>query len=242
MTTSKRRLGGALSIALLAVALTACGGSTPSASTAVGSPSPVTTPRPSVAPETSPSASPSAGAVATPGASLATTGRIEVPEHKIALTLPDRWTRVDLSAGDMDAIMEAAGNVDPALAQQYSAQIQALISSGLAVFAFGPDPAAGTNLNVMAIPGAGLSLDLLEQMNSAQIKALAGDDVVAERVTLPAGDAVHYRYELTAQGMPAGTSIDQYLMVAGSKQLVVTVTNATEAEATAIANSIEVLD
>lgn len=242
MTTSQRRLGGALAITLLSSALVACGGATASATLTAGSPSPVTTPAPSVAPETSPSTSPSADAGATPGASMATTGRIEVPEHKIALTLPDGWTRVDLSAGDMDAIMEAAGNVDPALAQQYSAQIQALIASGLAVFAFGPDPAAGTNLNVMAIPGAGLSLDLLEQMNSAQIKALAGDDVVTERITLPAGDAVHYRYELTAQGMPAGTSIDQYLMVAGSKQLVVTVTNASTAEATAIANSIEVLD
>jgi len=42
--------------------------------------------------------------------------------------------------------------------------------------------------------------------------------------------------------MPAGTSIDQYLMLAGQNQLIVTATNATEAEAKAIADSVEVLD
>ena len=44
------------------------------------------------------------------------------------------------------------------------------------------------------------------------------------------------------QGVPAGTSVDQYLLLAGANQLVVTVSNATETEGAAIANSIEVLD
>jgi hypothetical protein len=228
MTMPMRRLGGALSITFLSIAISACGGSTPSAA--------LTTDPPAVATPTAASAA----TPATPGASIATTGRIEVKEQGFAVTLPDGWTRVDLSAADMGAIMEAAGNVDPALAEQYNAQIQAMLASGLAVYAFGPDPA--TNVNVMAIPGAGLSLDLLEQMNTAQIEALAGTDVTAERITLPGGDAIHYRYELSTAGMPAGTSIDQYLMVAGAKQLVITVTNAPEADGRAIANSIEVLD
>lgn len=236
MTMPMRRLGGALSITLLSIALSACGGSTPSTALTTDPPTQASTPPSSTAPE----ASPTAASAATPGASIATTGRIEVKEQGFAVTLPDGWTRVDLSASDMGAIMEAAGNVDPALAEQYNAQIQAMLASGLAVYAFGPDPA--TNVNVMAIPGAGLSLDLLEQMNTAQIEALAGTDVTAERITLPGGDAIHYRYELSAAGMPAGTSIDQYLMVAGAKQLVITVTNAPEADARAIANSIEVLD
>jgi len=236
MTMPMRRLGGALSITLLSIALSACGGSTPSTALTTDPPTQASTPPSSTARE----ASPTAASAATPGAGIATTGRIEVKEQGFAVTLPDGWTRVDLSASDMGAIMEAAGNVDPALAEQYNAQIQAMLASGLAVYAFGPDPA--TNVNVMAIPGAGLSLDLLEQMNTAQIEALAGTDVTAERITLPGGDAIHYRYELSTAGMPAGTSIDQYLMVAGAKQLVITVTNAPEADARAIANSIEVLD
>lgn len=238
MTMPMHRLGGALSITLLSISLSACGGTAPSAAVTTDPPVPTqaSTPPASSAPE----ASPSTASAATPGASIATTGRIEVAAQGFAVTLPDGWTRVDLSSGDLDAIMEAAGEVDPALAKQYTAQIQALLASGLAVYAFGPDPA--TNLNVMAIPGAGLSLDLLEQMNTAQIEALAGTDVDAERITLPGGEAVHYRYELSAAGMPAGTTIDQYLMVAGPRQLVITVTNAPEEEARAIADSIEVLD
>jgi len=236
MSMPIRRLGGALSITLLSVALAACGGSTPTTA-ATPVPAPVTPAPASQAPETSPAASADA-----PGPSLALTGRIEVAEHGFAVTLPEGWTRVDLKAGDLDAIMKAAGTVDPALAEQYSAQIQAMLGTGLAVFAFGPDPTSGTNLNVIALPGGGMSLDLLEQLNTAQIEALAGGNVNVERVTLPGGEAIHYRYEMTAAGMPAGTSIDQYLMLAGQNQLIVTATNATEAEAKAIADSVEVLD
>jgi hypothetical protein len=236
MSMPIRRLGGALPITLLSVALAACGGSTPTPA-ATPAPAQVTPAPASQAPETSPAASADA-----PAASLALTGRIEVAEHGFAVTLPEGWTRVDLKAGDLDAIMKAAGNVDPALAEQYSAQIQAMLGTGLAVFAFGPDPTSGTNLNVIALPGGGMSLDLLEQLNTAQIEALAGGNVDVERVMLKGGEAIHYRYEMTAAGMPAGTSIDQYLMLAGQNQLIVTATNATEAEAKAIADSVEILD
>jgi hypothetical protein len=142
----------------------------------------------------------------------------------------------------MDKMMEAAGIADPNLAKQYSAQVKAMLAAGLSVFAFGPDPTNGTNLNVITLPGAGLSLDLLEQVNKSQIEAIAGPNVTAERVKLPAGDAIHYRYEITPQGSTTGTSIDQYLMLVGPNQLVVTATNATAAEATAIANSIEAVN
>ena len=237
MTISLRRLGGALTIALLSITVAACGGSTPSAATAA----PASQPPASVVPEASPTDSPTASA-AGPGASLATTGRIEVADKGFAVTLPDGWTRINLGEGDLKAMLEASGNLDPAFAEQYAAQIQAMAASGLAVFALGPDPAGGTSLNVLAIPGMGMSLDLLEQINTAQIEALAGTGVEAERVTLPAGEALHYRYELSAGGAPAGTSVDQYLVLTGDNQLVVSVTNATESEAKAIAESIEALD
>lgn len=241
MTMPIRRLAGALCITLLSIGLAACGGSTPSVTTTAAPPVQAATPPASVAPseEASPSAAASAGV---PGASLATTGRIEVVDKGFALTLPAGWTRVDLSGADLDQMMEAAGIVDPALAQQYSAQVKAMLAAGLSVFAVGPDPTSGTNVNVLTLPGAGMSLDLLEQVNQAQIEAIAGPGVKVERITLPAGEAIHYRYELSAQGAPAGTSIDQFLMLVGDNQLVVTATNATAAEATAIANSVEALD
>jgi len=238
MTISTRRLGGAITITLLSLALTACGGSAPSAA-ATASPTPASTPAPaSVEPSTPTEASPSAAA-ASPGASLATTGRIEVADKGFALTLPDGWTRINLGEGDLEGMLEAAGN-NSAFAEQYAAQIKAMAASGLSVFALGPDQ--GTTLNVLAVPSMGMSLDLLEQVNTAQVKALAGTDVAAERVTLPAGEALHFRYSLDQAGAPAGTSVDQYLVLVGDNQLVVSVSNASEAEAKAIAESLEVVN
>ena len=237
MTAPTRRLGGALTIPFLAILLVACGGSTPSAA-ATADPA---TPAPaSEAPGASAEASPSEGAVATAGSSLATTGRIEVADKGFAVTLPDGWTRVDVTAESLAAAMEAS-ELDPALAEQYSAQIQGLLGAGLAVFAFGPDPTTGQQVTVLALPGMGMSLDLLEQVNEAQLKSLAQGDIQTERVTLPAGDAIHYRYTLGVEGAQNAT-LDQYFILAGDNQLVVTATNASEADAAAIANSVETLD
>ncbi|MBA2701230.1 MAG: hypothetical protein H0U58_05935, partial [Chloroflexi bacterium] len=66
--------------------------------------------------------------------------------------------------------------------------------------------------------------------------------VDVERVQLPAGEAVHYRYALPAQGLPAPASIDQYMLVGGSNVFVVSITGGTEADAKAIAESVELLD
>ena len=141
----------------------------------------------------------SAAAAATPASSLATTGRIVVADKGFALTLPDGWTRVDITPEALEAAM-AASELDPALAAQYEAQIKSLLGTGLSIFAFGPDPSKGTQVTVLALPGMGLSLDLLDQINQSQLESLAEGDIVSERVTLPAGDAIHYRYALGVEG------------------------------------------
>lgn len=239
MTISKPRLGGALTITLLAGLLAACGTSTP---TTAGTPAPAVeaTPAPaSVAPSegTTPSAAPSA---AGGGAGLPTSGRIEIADKGFAITLPSGWTRVDVTSGDLAAAM-AAANMDPALAQQYAAQISAMAASGIALFALGPDPAAGQQLNVLAVPGAGMSLDLLEQINTAALQTMSDGDVQSERVTLASGDAVHFHYAIAVEGTTS-PAVDQYFLLAGANQLIVTVTNSSAADAQAIANSIETLN
>lgn len=242
MTFCTRRFGVVLAIAILAAAFSACGGSTASVA-----PSPTTAAPPTSAPSDAPTESPTEAAspsetATTPGASLATTGRIEIPDRGIAVTLPDGWNRIDLGAGDLAALMAAAGDLDPVLAEQYTAQIQAMISAGLALFAFGPDPASGQTVTILAIPGMGLSLDLIEQLHSSQIGALAEGEVKSERVNLPAGEAIHFEYEIAADALGRAAGLDQYMLLAGDNQLVVTITAATPAEGAAIANSIEVLE
>ena len=86
----------------------------------------------------------------------------------------------------------------------------------------------------------GLSLDLLEQANRPD-QGPRERAVTSERVTLPAGEALHLRYALDRQGAPPalGRPVPD---ARGDNQLVVSLTNASEAEATAIAESIEPLD
>jgi len=243
MTSSMNVRARLLGVAAVALVAAACG-ATPAASTpAAPSTSPATTASsaPSVAPSASASASASAAASASARASVATTGRIVIPDHDFAVTLPNGWTRIDLAAQDIDALIEAAGAQNPQLAQSYTQQIRAMAAQGLVLFAFGPDMTSGTNLNVLSTPNMGLSLDFLEQANVAQVKALANGAVKSERVQLPAGEALHLRYALsTATGAPSPT-IEQYMLINGDKQLVVSLTNTSEAEASAIAQSIELL-
>lgn len=239
--SASRRGSVGLGATLLAFSVIACGGTTattaPAASTAASQAAPPTaaTPAPSEPIATS---APSA----TAAASIATTGRIEFADKGFAVTLPTGWTRIDLQAGDLEALVAAAGASNPALAEAYTAQIKAMLASGLVLFAFGPNPVAGTNVNILVVPSFGVSMDLLEQASVAQLKGVADGAVKTERVTLPAGQALHLQYAIAAQGVPTPPTIDQYVVVTDSSQYIVSVTNAGAGEAEAIATSFELLD
>lgn len=212
----------------------------PSASTAA-SPTATATVEPTAAPSTT--AAPTTSAAAGPtssGDAFVSTGRIEIPDMGFAITLPDGWTRIDLSSADLESLMAAAGETNPELANALTSQMQALVASGLVLFALGPDPTAGTNLNVLQIPSAGLTLDLLEQVNTPQIKSLASGDVTAERVKLPAGDAIHYVYALPMQGVEKPVSINQYILVGGAKAYIVSITGGAGTDTKAIVDSVEI--
>jgi hypothetical protein len=243
--TVRARVLGVAAIALLAAAC----GATPAASSpaasaiASASASAAASASSSASAEASPSASASGStaASASAGASIATSGRIAIPDHKFAVTLPVGWTRIDLEAQDIDALIQAAGAQNPELAKVYTTQIRAMAAQGLVLFAFGPDMTKGTNLNVLSTPNMGLSLDFLEQANLAQVKALSKGAITSERVQLPAGEALHLRYSLSTSAGAASPTIDQYLLINGDKQLVVSMTNTSEAQSSEIAKSIELL-
>lgn len=238
MTTSSsmtRRLRAVLGVPLLAVSALACGGTT-----ATGAP--VATPVPTAAATPVPSAAATPSPAATPGASIATTGRIEFADKGFAVTLPDGWTRIDLQSSDLDAMLGAAGAANPELAQTYSAQIKAMLASGLVLFAFGPNPAKGTNVNMLVVPSFGVSMDLLEQASVTQLKSVADGEISSGRVTLPAGEALHLQYAVKSGNLPTSPVVEQYVLVTDSSQYILSVTNAAQGEAAAIAQSIELLD
>lgn len=232
-----RRATVVAGIAALTLVAAACGG-TPTASTAA-SPSSQPAQSASTAPSIEPSPSTSASTAASPAASVATTGRVVIPEQRFAVTLPDGWTRIDLGADDIDALIQAAGAQNPELAGIYTQQIRAMAAQGLVLFAFGPDPGDGTNVNILSTPSMGLSLDFLEQANLAELEALADGDIASERVQLPAGEAIHLRYAMSAGTAVSAPTIEQYFLLNGDKQLVVSMTNASDDDVAAIVRSIE---
>jgi hypothetical protein len=241
MTTSfPRRFGAAVGAPLLALSVLACGGTTAPTAPPAATAAPATA-QPTAEPTTAATPAPSTS----PGASIATTGRIEFADKGFAVTLPAGWTRIDLQSGDLDALLEAAGAANPQLAKAYSAQIKAMLASGLVLFAFGPNPLQGMNVNILVVPSFGVSMDLLEQASLAQLKSVASGDVTSGRVTLPAGEALHLQYAVATGNLTAAPSapmVDQYILVTDKSQFIVSVTNAAKGEAAAIAQSIELLD
>jgi hypothetical protein len=235
VTTTRSIRAGLLALAGVAVIAAGCGGSAasagPSASASAASiaPSASTAPSASVAPSASASASVEASPSAA-GGPVGTTGRIVDESKGFAVTLPDGWTRLDLAGADIEKMLGTASeNMTPEARQALEQQLAALSAAGLTFFAIGPsdDPNFATNLNILALPAGGMTLDMLEQLNVAQLKAMGSiaGDVKSERVTLPAGDALHLRYAITTPGVDGAEikpAVDQYLIVGGGQQYIVT--------------------
>ncbi len=227
-----RRLGGVTTAILSAVLVAACSGSAASSAPASAS----------AAPSASPSVAASAAVASTApsasaGASLATSGRIVDAANGYAITIPDGWVRIDLTDKDLATFMQAAASMSPELAASMSGQIQTMLSSGLVLF--GLDPKTGTsNVNVLKLASARMSLDVLQQLNESQLKSAGiGTDMVSEKVTLASGDAVHFAYGIKAT---TGTTvtIEQFLLINGNNQYIVSVTGAAAATARSIAESV----
>lgn len=237
-------------VALLGLGIASCGGSASPAPSTAASTAPSPTAQPTMA---SPSASSSPSPTAGPSqdANLPLNGRIEVASRGYAITLPDNWRRVDLDPQAVaDLLAENADQFPEGMAQAIESQIGGLMAQGVSLFAFrDPDDqaAAGTTLNILSLPSLGMSLDTLETLNVGQLEAMlgAGAAIETERVTLPAGEALRFAYELPIGGSQTAGTI-QYLIVAESEQLVLSCgapsgIAAIADECEAIARSLEIL-
>ena len=133
-----------LAAGLLAVA--ACGGTASAPATGgTASPEPAATTTPTATPTAVPTAAPT-DAAGTPTAGR--TGRIEIADEKVAITLPDDWAEVVLSGDDVEGIL---GNFpDGTFTDEQLAAMQAAIGTGMKLMAWGrgdvrePSCAVGT--------------------------------------------------------------------------------------------------
>jgi hypothetical protein len=233
-----------VALALAAAVSTACGASAGPSATAATSPEAAA---PS-APETDAPASASASAAAV---DLPANGRIELADRGFAVTLPENWLSVDLNdEGIQDALDEGLDEFGAGFDANLRAQVRNAIAGGVAFLAYRePDEAApaGTNINVIVLPAYGMSLDTLETVNKAQLKQMVGEGgtVNADRVTLPAGEAVLLTYQLEPSGQDP-VAFEQYFVLGNDKQVILTCTvlagGTIGDECRSIADTIEVLE
>lgn len=185
-------------------------------------------------------ATPLPTAVATQPAIIGTTGRIVNPGDGYAITLPEGWTRFDLTAANIDAVLEAAIE-DPVAREAARAQLAQAAAAGWRFMAFRNADLASdfaTNVNVISAPSMGLSLDVLEQLNIAQLEQLPAleGEIDSERIILPSGEALHLKYKLSND--LAGTyAVNQHVIPAGNAYHVLTVTGLDAKDIRADANS-----
>lgn len=250
MTLSTRSAASVvLAIAASAVILAGCGSTAPTASPAATAAPATAAPDPSVAPA---SAAPAASGASGP---VGTTGRIVDESNGFAVTLPDGWLRLDLTAEDREAILGAGAEaLSPEARALLEGQIQSLVSSGLTFFAIdqvNATPEFVPNVNIISSPTGGMSLDLLAQATVGQLKVAfptMEGELLQETVSLPSGDATHLSYTLPAGAGVGATPLTfhQYLIASDTTAHFVTVTgpagDGMVDASRAIAESFELLD
>jgi hypothetical protein len=212
------------SVLVVALASAACGAATGSAA-----PSASATAAPSTAPATdapspSPEASEAATAEPTGSSTAGRTGRIELPDDKVAITLPDGWVEVVLTGDDIETILSAfpEGTFDESQTELMRTAMQA----GMRLMAF---DSAGTGSNVsVLVQDVAMPVSLLKVALPAQLQAIPGASAInVEDTTAMGEDALIATYDLEttlADGTTTKGSGTQLYVSANGKLYVVTVT------------------
>jgi hypothetical protein len=177
----RRRLSSSLAAGLL---VAACGSSGPTTAPATTGP---------VAPPTV------AVTAAPPAATPASTGVFDGLDY--SLDLPAGWTSFDLSDPAGQAALDAFVKSNPDFAGAIAA-FKALPNVTMAV-----NPLVGNVMISLSLPTGGLPLDTIATTFTSQFAAVPGikEPPVAEDVTLPAGQAVHWHITLEGNAPTGGT-------------------------------------
>ena len=147
------------SLLLVALASAACGAAAgsaaPSAATVTAAP---TTAPATEAASPSPEATEAASAEPSGSSTAGRTGRIELPDDKVAITLPDGWVEVVLTGDDIETILSAfpEGTFDESQTELMRTAMQA----GMRLMAFDSD-GTGSNVSVL-VQDAAVPVSLLQ--------------------------------------------------------------------------------
>ena len=215
----------AASMLAVAVASAACGAATssaaPSAATATATP----TTAPATEPASpSPEATEAATAEPTASSTAGRTGRIELPDDKVAITLPDDWVEVVLTGDDIETILSAfpEGTFD----ESQQAVMRTAMAAGMRLMAF---DSAGTGSNVsVLVQDVAVPVNLLRATLQPQLETIPGaSGIEIQDATAMGEDALIATYDLEtalADGSTTKGSGTQLYVSANGKLYVATVT------------------
>jgi hypothetical protein len=226
---------------LLAVA--ACGGTAGvPASEGVSSPEPAATAAVTAAPADPATTEPTEAPEGTP--TVGRTGRIEIADEQVAITLPDDWVEVVLSGDDVEGILD--NFPDGTFSDDQLAAMQAAIGTGMKLIAFDTD-GQGSNLNLLIQPTE-IPLDLLASALEGQLAAIPGAaGITISETEVDGENALLATYDLD-QAMADGTAVQmtgtQLYISANGRLYVFTVSLAdgSTVDPAGILDTIELLD
>jgi hypothetical protein len=213
----------AVGILVAGLAVAACGGSAASVTPATNAPE-AATQAPTITPSSEPTASPASPSQEAATSTTGRTGRVELTDDKVAITLPDGWTEVVLSADDIDTIL---GNYPAGtFSEDQLAMMKAAVGAGMKLMAFDSD-GMGSNVNLL-VTDAAVPISLLAPTLEAQLAQIPGaSGVKIEETKVDGVDAIKATYDLD-QTMADGTSVNmtgtQLYASANGKLYVLTVT------------------
>ncbi len=127
-------------------------------------------------------------------ATVAATTRTDVPKYGISFNLPEDWTQVSLSPGDVGGLLGNASNVDPSVKSFLTTQATAVAKKGLKFFAV--NPGGGANVNIGIYSGAE-SLSGLDASAKLGLSASGAKKVQTKVVHFKFGTAVEATYTLS---------------------------------------------
>ncbi|HRK21013.1 MAG TPA: hypothetical protein PLX06_04365 [Fimbriimonadaceae bacterium] len=184
----------------------------------------------------------------TEAASTVKEGWTEIASSGFKVSLPKGWNAIDLTAGDLDKVMDAAMAASPG-AKSMEAQIRAAASSGMIkVMALHPkdgetDFVENMNVVVTDLP-SGVTLKQIEEAYRSQVGAMSvpGSEIKGDPVDLPVGKAMRMQTKLNMQsGANKYVASLAYMFAEGGKSYTVTFSSKPDRETAIIAEADEIM-
>lgn len=220
-------------LTILAVAVSACGGSAASiapTTAATTAPTAEATPAATAAPSTA-EASPSAAAEGPQ------TGHIVLADKGFGVTLPDGWQSLPVDAAALQTIIDGLPEGSD-LRGVLESQVGSAALQQIAFWAFDMRPDSGSagvtrNMNVIVQPASTFDLSLVESSVKAQLGTIDGIGTIESQVVkLPAGDALRLDYGLDvpdASGAKTSVRTTQYYVQLPDATLIISFTSEPDA-------------